>query len=119
MEIPRSKAYCYHGLITDKGTEPSCHISAVCCFLDTEEILTESKKACLNFCLTVPITRAPVAWGAMKHLNKKIPEIAAKKSQMYANVLEEEKSLEVLPELPEFELSLKAEEYEMADKDGA
>ncbi|KAI7737244.1 hypothetical protein M8C21_022977 [Ambrosia artemisiifolia] len=55
----------------------------------------------------------------MKHLNKKIPEIAAKRSQMYAYLLEEEKSLEVLPELPEFELSLKAEEYEMADKDGA
>ncbi|XP_076899769.1 uncharacterized protein LOC143553725 [Bidens hawaiensis] len=115
----KAAAYYYHGLITDKGTEPSCHISAVCCFLAAEEILTESKKACLNFCLTAPITRAPTAWGAMKHLNKKIPEIAAKKSQMYAYLLEEEKSLQVLPELPEFELSLKADEYQMPNKDVA
>ncbi|PWA87742.1 endosomal targeting BRO1-like domain-containing protein [Artemisia annua] len=115
----KAAAYYYHGLITDKGTEPSCHISAVCCFLAAEEILTESKKACLNFCLTLPITRAPAAWGAMKHLNKKIPETAAKKSQMYAYLLEEEKSLDVLPDLPEFELSLKADEYQMPDKDAA
>ncbi|KAK1423225.1 hypothetical protein QVD17_18522 [Tagetes erecta] len=115
----KAAAYYYHGLITDKGTEPSCHITAVCCFLAAEEILTESKKACLNFCLTVPITRAPTAWGAMKHLNKKIPETAAKKSQMYAYLLEQEKSLEVLPELPEFELSLKADEYQMPNKDAA
>ncbi|KAL4568124.1 hypothetical protein LXL04_023726 [Taraxacum kok-saghyz] len=115
----KAAAYYYHGLITDKGTEPSCHISAVCCFLAAEEILTESKKACLTFCLNVPITRAPAAWGAMKHLNKKIPETAAKKSQMYAYLLEEEKGLEVLPELPEFELSLRADEYELPDKDTA
>ncbi|KAI3825262.1 hypothetical protein L1987_06743 [Smallanthus sonchifolius] len=115
----KAAAYYYHGLITDKGTEPSCHITAVCCFLAAEEILTESKKACLNFCLTVPITRAPAAWGAMKHLNKKIPETAAKKSQMYAYLLEQEKSLEVFPELPEFELSLKADEYQMPNKDAA
>ncbi|KAJ0714829.1 putative BRO1 domain-containing protein BROX [Helianthus annuus] len=87
----QAAAYYYHGLITDKGTEPSRHINAVCCFLAAEEILTESKKACLNFCLTAPITRAPIAWGAMKHLNKKILETAAKKSQMYAYLLEEEK----------------------------
>nr|XP_043608562.1 uncharacterized protein LOC122580356 [Erigeron canadensis] len=115
----KAAAYYYHGLITDKGTEPSCHISAVCCFLAAEEILTESKKACLNFCLALPITRAPAAWGAMKHLNKKIPETAAKKSQMYAYLLEEEKSLDVLPDLPEFELSLKADEYKLPDKDAS
>ncbi|XP_071702040.1 uncharacterized protein [Rutidosis leptorrhynchoides] len=115
----KAAAYYYHGLITDKGTEPSCHISAVCCFLAAEEILTESKKACLNFCLTHPITRAPAAWGAMKHLNKKIPETAAKKLQMYSYLLEEEKSLDVLPDLPEFELSLKSDEYKLPDKDAA
>ncbi|KAI7755507.1 hypothetical protein M8C21_031681 [Ambrosia artemisiifolia] len=52
----KAATYYYNGLITDKGTEPSCHITAM----------------------------APTAWGAMKHLNKKIPENAAKKSQMYA-----------------------------------
>ncbi|KAJ0547522.1 putative BRO1 domain-containing protein BROX [Helianthus annuus] len=56
----KAAAYYYHGLITDKGTEPSRHINAVCCFLAAEEILTESKKACLNFSLTAPITRLPL-----------------------------------------------------------
>ncbi|KAJ0719694.1 putative BRO1 domain-containing protein BROX [Helianthus annuus] len=56
----QAAAYYYHGLITDKGTEPSRHINAVCCFLAAEEILTESKKACLNFSLTAPITRLPL-----------------------------------------------------------
>nr|GEW65936.1 BRO1 domain-containing protein BROX homolog [Tanacetum cinerariifolium] len=114
----KAAAYYYHGLVTDKGTEPSCHISAMCYFLAAKEILTEIKKAGLNFFLTLPITRAPAAWGAMKHLNKKILETATKKSQMYAYLLEEE-NLDVLPDLPEFELSLKADEYQMHDKDAA
>ncbi|KAL8125398.1 hypothetical protein AgCh_012914 [Apium graveolens] len=87
----KAAAYYYNGLIGDKGTNPSCHTSVVCCFLAAEELLTESKKACLNFCLTVPITRTPPLWGAMKHLNKKIPETAFKKSQMYGYLLDQEK----------------------------
>lgn len=50
-------AYYYHGLILDKGNEPSCNVSAACCFLAAEELLSESKKACLNFCLAAPVTR--------------------------------------------------------------
>lgn len=53
----QAAAYYYHGLIMDKGNEPSCHISAVCCFLAAEELLAESKKACLSFCLAAPVTR--------------------------------------------------------------
>ncbi|GFQ01105.1 hypothetical protein PHJA_002254400 [Phtheirospermum japonicum] len=87
----KAAAYYYHGLILDKGTEPSCHVSAVCCFLASEELLTESKKACLTFCLAHPITRASPPWGAMKHLHKKIPEMASKKSQMYGYLLDQEK----------------------------
>ncbi|KAI3783730.1 hypothetical protein L1987_42816 [Smallanthus sonchifolius] len=56
-----------------------------------------------------PITRDTVAWGAMKYLNKKVPETTSKKPQMYAYLLEQEKeaikiisSLEVLSKLPEF-----------------
>ncbi|KAL8108791.1 hypothetical protein AgCh_025034 [Apium graveolens] len=111
----KAAAYYYNGLIVDKGTNPSCHTSAVCCFLAAEELLTESKKACLNFCLTVPITRTPPLWGAMKHLNKKIPETAFKKSQMYGYLLDQEKGLHGVPDLPEFELSLKPEEYKFPE----
>ncbi|KAL6960370.1 hypothetical protein U1Q18_038135 [Sarracenia purpurea var. burkii] len=87
----KAAAYFYHGLILDKGTEPSSHVSALCCFLAAEELLSESKKACLTFCLAVPVTRVPPPWGAMKHLNRKIPEVACKKSQMHGNLLDQEK----------------------------
>jgi len=48
----QAAAYYYHGLILDKGNEPSFHVSAVCCFL-----AAESKKACLSFSLAAPVTR--------------------------------------------------------------
>ena len=53
----QAAAYYYHGLILDKGSEPSCHVSGVCCFLAAEGLLLESKKACLSFCLASPVTR--------------------------------------------------------------
>ncbi|XP_062105359.1 uncharacterized protein LOC133817004 [Humulus lupulus] len=115
----KAAAYYYHGLILDKGTEPSCHISAVCCFLAAEELLAESKKACLTFCLANPVTRAPPLWGAMKHLHQKIPEVASRKSQMYGYLLEQEKVLQQLPDLPEFQLSLTPEDYQLPEIDSA
>ncbi|KAG8385012.1 hypothetical protein BUALT_Bualt04G0177900 [Buddleja alternifolia] len=115
----KAAAYYYHGLILDKGTEPSSHVSAVCCFLAAEELLIESKKACLTFCLAHPITRAPPPWGAMKHLHKKVPETASKKSQMYGYLLDQDKGLQSLPDLPEFQLSLKPDEYELPEMDPA
>ncbi|KAK4845746.1 hypothetical protein QYF36_008648 [Acer negundo] len=111
----KAAAYYYHGLILDKGNEPSCHVSAVCCFLAAEELLCESKKACLTFCLAAPITRSPPLWGAMKHLHQKIPEVASRKSQMYGYLLEEEKALQTLPDLPDFQLSLRPDDYELPE----
>ncbi|KAJ0243469.1 Endosomal targeting BRO1-like domain-containing protein [Hirschfeldia incana] len=112
----KAAAYYYHGLVTDKGSEPASHASAVCCFLAASEILGESKKACLSFCLSPPVTRAPPMWGVMKHLSQKIPELAFKKSQMYGYLLkEEEKVMQNLPELPDFQLSLIPEEFELPE----
>lgn len=113
----KAAAYYYHGLILDKGNEPSCHISAVCCFLAAEQLLSDSKKACLSFCLAPPITRAPPPWGAMKHLHQKIPQIAFRKSQMYGYLLDKEMALQTLPDLPDFQLSLRADEYELPQMD--
>ncbi|KAJ1392900.1 BRO1 domain [Sesbania bispinosa] len=115
----KAAAYYYHGLILDKGNEPSNHIGAVSCFLAAEELLAESKKACLSFCLAAPVTRAPPPWGAMKHLNQKIPEVASRKSQMYGYLLEQEKGLQALPDLPEFQLSLRPDDYELPEIDPA
>ncbi|XP_061352404.1 uncharacterized protein LOC133297308 [Gastrolobium bilobum] len=115
----KAAAYYYHGLILDKGNEPSSHIGAVSCFLAAEELLAESKKACLSFCLAPPVTRAPPLWGAMKHLHQKIPEVASRKSQMYGYLLEQEKGLQALPDLPEFQLSLRPDDYELPEIDPA
>ncbi|CAF1784955.1 BnaC09g43170D [Brassica napus] len=114
------KCHLYSSIINQslcyKGSEPACHASAVCCFLAASEILGESKKACLSFCLSPPVTRAPPMWGVMKHLSQKIPEIAFKKSQMYGYLLkEEEKVMQSLPELPNFQLSLIPEEFELPE----
>lgn len=53
----QAAAYYYHGLILDKGNEPNSSIGAVSCFLAAEELLAESKKASLSFCLAAPVTR--------------------------------------------------------------
>ncbi|WZZ38299.1 hypothetical protein YC2023_034558 [Brassica napus] len=112
----KAAAYYYHGLVTDKGNEPACHVSAVCCFLAAAELLAESKKACFSFCLALPVTRAPPMWGVMKHLSQKIPEVAFRKSQTYGYLLEEEeKAMQCLPELPDFQLSLRPEEFELPE----
>ncbi|XP_027352332.1 uncharacterized protein LOC113863105 isoform X2 [Abrus precatorius] len=115
----KTAAYYYHGLILDKGNEPSSHIGAVSCFLAAEELLAESKKACLSFCLAAPVTRAPPLWGAMKFLHQKIPEVASRKSQMYGYLWEQEKGLQALPDLPEFQLSLHPDDYELPEIDPA
>ncbi|CAK9183699.1 unnamed protein product [Ilex paraguariensis] len=115
----KAAAYYFHGLILDKGTEPASHVSAVCCFLAADELLAESKKACLSFCLAVPVTRAPPLQGAMKHLNRKIPETASRKSQMYGSLIDQDKGLQILPDLPEFQQSLKPDDYELPEIDSA
>ncbi|KAL5979206.1 hypothetical protein ACLOJK_019104 [Asimina triloba] len=56
-------AYYYHGLILDKGNEPSDHISAVHCVLAADELLNNSTKACLSFCLEAPIMRKEIIFG--------------------------------------------------------
>ncbi|KAB5516215.1 hypothetical protein DKX38_026863 [Salix brachista] len=116
----KAAAYYYHGLILDKGTEPACHVSAVCCFLAAGGILSESKKACLTFSLADPVTRSPPFWGAMKHLHQKIPEVASRKSQMYGYLLEEEEwALQALPDLPDFDLSLAPDDFVLPEIDPA
>lgn len=115
----KAAAYYYHGLIFDKGNEPSCHVTAVCCFLAAEELLAESKKACLSFCLADPVSRIPPLWGIMKYLYQKIPEVASRKSQTYGYLLEQEKALQTLPDLPEFQLSLRPDDYELPEIDPA
>ncbi|XXG41717.1 hypothetical protein AAC387_Pa01g2125 [Persea americana] len=114
----KAAAYYYHGLILDKGNESRDHIRAVCCHLAAEELLIDSKRACLSFCIQAPVTRASPFWGVMKHLNQKILELASEKSQMYAYLFEDDKAAaHELPDLPDFLLSLKPDDYELPDID--
>ncbi|KAM0859052.1 hypothetical protein ACQ4PT_047468 [Festuca glaucescens] len=110
----KAVAYYYHALVLDKGGEPSNHISAVCCLSAADDLLAESKRACLSFCLANPITRVPPPWGIMKNMHKKIPDVAYKKFQIYGHLFEQDKNsaLQSLPDLPEFPLSLRPEGYE-------
>ncbi|VAH56957.1 unnamed protein product [Triticum turgidum subsp. durum] len=112
-------AYYYHALVLDKGSEPTNHISAVCCLSAADDILAESKRACLSFCLANPITRVPPPWGIMKNMHKKIPDVAYKKFQIYGHLFEQDKksALQSLPDLPEFPLSLRPEDYEFPGTD--
>ncbi|CAM8990519.1 unnamed protein product [Rhodiola kirilowii] len=111
----KAAAYYFNGLILEKGAEPSSHISAVNCFIAADELLSNSKKACLSFCLASPVTRIPPLWGSMKHLYHRIPEVTSRKSQMYSYLLEEDKVLQVLPDLPEFQLSLTPDEFTLPE----
>ncbi|KAJ3671825.1 hypothetical protein LUZ60_007904 [Juncus effusus] len=115
----KAAAYYYHGLTVDKSNEPNCHVSAVYCLCAAEDLLTESKRVSLSFCLSTPLTRVPPAWGVMKSLCKKIPDVANKRSQMYAHLFEQHKNngLESLPDLPEFELSLRPDPFELPNAD--
>ncbi|XP_039137866.1 uncharacterized protein LOC120275383 [Dioscorea cayenensis subsp. rotundata] len=111
----KSAAYYYHGLVLGKGSEPNDQVSSVWCHFAANDLLIESKRACLSFCLAKPLTRVPAAWGVMKHLQKKIPETASKKSQMYGDLIEQDKAYQTLPDLPEFTLSLKPDDYELPE----
>lgn len=113
----KAAAYFYHGIIVDKSNEPSSHTNALCCLVAAEELLSQSRKACLSFCLAAPITRAPPLWGSMKHFHHKIPDTASKKSQLYGYLLDQEKGLQPPQELPEFQLSLRPDDYELPEID--
>ncbi|OAY66998.1 hypothetical protein ACMD2_04976 [Ananas comosus] len=117
----KAAAYYYHGLVLDKGSEPSNHISAVCCLCAADELLIDSKRACLSFCLASPVTRVPPAWGVMKNLHKKVPDVARKKFQTYSYLIEQDKNalLHSLPDLPEFPLSLRSDAYELPQIDAS
>lgn len=82
----QAAAYYYHGLILDKGSEPSSHISAVCCFLAAEELLLESKKACLSFCLASPVTRLVAFSYFSSYISSLTPSVQNLNNQLFLYV---------------------------------
>ncbi|XP_021756056.1 uncharacterized protein LOC110721211 isoform X3 [Chenopodium quinoa] len=53
----KAAAYFYHGLIVEKSNEPLSHTNALSSYVAAEELLVESRKACLSFCLASPVNR--------------------------------------------------------------
>ncbi|KAG5226770.1 BRO1 domain-containing protein [Salix suchowensis] len=72
-----------------KGTEPACHVSAVCCFLAAVGFCQRAE-GLLNLFLADPVTRSPPLWGAMKHLHQKFLKLHQGSLRCMAT-LEEEK----------------------------
>ncbi|KAM7267925.1 hypothetical protein ACFE04_010091 [Oxalis oulophora] len=115
----KAAAYYYHGLFLERGNLKSSHIRAMCCFLAAQELLLQSKKVSLSFCLAPPTTREPPICGAMEHLHKRIPEVALRKSQLCDYFLKQNKADRSLPALPIFYLSLRPDEFELPRIDEA
>ncbi|CAD6256953.1 unnamed protein product [Miscanthus lutarioriparius] len=135
----KAVAYYYHGLVLDKGGEPANHISAVCCLSAADDLLSDSKRACLSFCLANPVTRVPPPWGVMKNMHKKIPDVNTRSFKCMGICLSKTRigkspdprtnstsemanftvgsTLQSVPDLPEFALSLRPEEYELPSTD--
>ncbi|KAM7267237.1 hypothetical protein ACFE04_009403 [Oxalis oulophora] len=115
----KAAAYYYHGLILERENLKSSQIKAMCCFLAAQDLLSQSKKATLCFCLALPVTRDPPLCGAMQHLHKRIPEVALRKSQICGDILKQDKVVRLLPDLPIFHLSLTPEEFDLPQIDPA
>lgn len=109
----KAVAYYFHGMVLGKAKDPSSQVSAMCCFLAAEELISQSKKACLSFCLAAPVNRIPPVRGTIRHLYHQLPEIISRKSTVCGNMLEQDKGSHELPDLPEFQLSLRPDDYEL------
>eukprot|EP01018_Ginkgo_biloba_P017219 Gb_12160 [translate_table: standard] len=109
----KAAAYYYHGLILDESIEENGHAKALACLQTAEQLLKESKTACINFCLASPVTRVPPVWGAMKYLSEKIPKDASSKARNNGDICNFGNLPDGVPKLPDFPVALKPDEYEM------
>eukprot|EP00249_Psilotum_nudum_P008078 c21029_g1_i1 orf=428-1708(-) len=113
----KAAAYYYHGLILDERSEENTHAKALVCIEAANGFLKESQRICTDFCTTPPRTSMPPLWGAMKYLTEKIPKDAVSKARIKRDFYYNEKSPEIVPDLPDFPLALQPEIYELPNTD--
>ncbi|XP_066333932.1 uncharacterized protein [Miscanthus floridulus] len=89
----KAVAYCYHGLVLDKGGEPANHISA--------------QKDLLEFLLWLILSQ-----GLILHYYSNIATSTSEMANFTVG-----STLQSVPDLPEFALSLRPEGYELPSTD--
>lgn len=108
----KAAAYYYHGLILDEGNSEKSHRTAAAALQTAEESLKESRAVCEAFHAASPVSRSPAMWGSMKYLHDKIHKDSSCKVRINKDLYSSNVDT-VLPELPDFAVALKPEEYRL------
>ncbi|XP_051179311.1 uncharacterized protein [Lolium perenne] len=118
----KAAAYYYHGLILDEGNSEKSHREAVAALQSAEEFLKESRAASEEFHAASPVSKSPVLWGSMKYLYDKIHKDSSCKvrinKDLYSNI-DRTTHETAAPELPDFAVALKPEDYRLPRTDAA
>ncbi|KAG6777234.1 hypothetical protein POTOM_017051 [Populus tomentosa] len=113
----KAAAYYYHGLILDEGNTEKSHGMAVAALQAADEYFKESKRACEAFNAASPLSRNPPLWGTMKYLSDKIPKDTSSKVRINRDLYSYEKIMETAPTLPDFDLALKPDDFQLPPAD--
>lgn len=108
----KAAAYYYHGLILDEGNSEKSHRTAAAALQTAEESLKESRAVCEAFHAASPVSRSPAMWGSMKYLHDKIHKDSSCKVRINKDLYSSNVDT-ALPELPDFAVALKPEEYRL------
>ncbi|XP_065868637.1 uncharacterized protein [Euphorbia lathyris] len=115
----KAAAYYYHGSILDEGNTERSEEMGVAAQQAAEVFHKESKKACEYFHTTPPLSRNPTLWGTGKFLFEKIARDKSSKTPSNEDLLNHEMIIRSAPELPDFALSLKPDEYQLPPVDAS
>ncbi|KAI4326446.1 hypothetical protein MLD38_031761 [Melastoma candidum] len=113
----KAAAYYYHGMILDEGNTEKSHGMAVAALQAADEYLKESKSLSEAFNATPPLSRNPPLWGTAKFLSDKVPKDTSSKVRINRDLYSQEKLTETAPQLPDFALALKPDDYELPEVD--
>nr|XP_024376822.1 uncharacterized protein LOC112282906 isoform X1 [Physcomitrium patens]XP_024376823.1 uncharacterized protein LOC112282906 isoform X1 [Physcomitrium patens]XP_024376824.1 uncharacterized protein LOC112282906 isoform X1 [Physcomitrium patens] len=112
-------AYYFHGLILDEGYEDNMHAQAITCLRAAETFLKESQRIKVEFGNAEPMTKVPPSWGAIKYLSEKIPRDVLVRARLFKEKYHKEILPVATPQLPVFQLALKADQYNLPPIDPA
>ncbi|KAH9746841.1 BRO1 domain-containing protein [Citrus sinensis] len=115
----QAAAYYLHGLILDEGKTEGCSEMAAAALRAADEFLKESKMTCESFHMTPPLSRNPPLWGTSKYLSEKIPKDISSRLPVNPGPQNYEMILQTAPALPDFQLSLKPEDFILPSVDSS
>lgn len=115
----KAAAYYLHGLILDEGKTGGFSEMAAAALRAADEFLKESKMTCESFHMTPPLSRNPPLWGTSKYLSEKIPKDISSRLPVNPGLHNHEMILQTAPALPDFQLSLKPEDFILPSVDSS